>query len=110
MHIQYTLEYNDEKETFLYKKINVEISENATIKELFDKIHEMENIPTYKEVTWNGNTEKITCSYHVLVASNSLKFQFLYGEDFQKKISEFPKYGPNGELSVYIENETGIAN
>lgn len=110
MDILYTLEYNDEKNTFLYKKISVEISESATIKELLQKIHEMEDIPQYKEVTWEGNVEKIACLHHVLMEPNSMNFHHLYGEDYQKKIKEFPRCGPNGELSVFIETNVGFVN
>ena len=110
MDIQYTLKYDEDKETFLFKKISVEISESATLQELFQKIHEVENIPQYREVKWEGNVEKLACLYHVLTEPNSFAFQYLHGNDFQKKISELPKAGPNGELSVYIDTEVGFVN
>lgn len=110
MNIQYFTDRDEETRKPIFKYIDVQISENATIKELFLKIHEMEDIPMYKEVTWNENTEKIACSYHVLIKPNSCTFKFLYGEELEKKISEFPKNGPNGELSLHLDNEIGLAN
>lgn len=110
MKIQYYTDYNEEDGIPIYKYIDIEISESATIKELFEKIHEMENMPQYKEVAWEGNTEKIACSYHVLIKPNSCTFKFLYGEELEKKISEFPKNGPHGELSLQLDNEIGLAN
>ena len=110
MKIQYFTDYDDEKGGFNYKYITIDISEDATIKELFLKIHQTENIPEYRELTWDGNTEKIACKHLFLNSDEENDYYILNEEDYLKKISEFPKNGPNGELSLQLDNEIGLAN
>ncbi|WP_299680933.1 hypothetical protein [uncultured Dokdonia sp.] len=111
MNIQYFTDRDEETRKPIFKYIDVQILENATIKELFLKIHEMEGIPMYKKVTWNENTEKIACEYLIFIDEESgPHFAYLFDEDLEKKISEFPKDGPNGELSVFIETNVVRVN
>lgn len=106
MNIHYYTDYN-ENGTPDYKYIDVDISENATLREVFLKIHEIENIPLFTEIVWNGNTEKIARSYYISDGFDSGSCTGLKDEELEKKISEFPKNGPNGELSLYLDNSTG---
>ncbi len=108
MKIQYFTNFDDEKGYPAYKHIEIDISENATIKELFHKIQEVENIPLCREIEWNGNVQKIAPSYCISDGPESGTLTSLQDEELEKKISEFPKNGPNGELSLYLDNDTGL--
>ncbi|MFK7746757.1 MAG: hypothetical protein AB8B65_00055 [Kordia sp.] len=102
-------DYDDDAEVFAYntnekipiKQIySIDIDENAPIRELFSKLHDITNISRYREVTWDGNVEKIACKYYYKHKNEFTDFSFV--EDLDRKIKDFPKNGSNGELSLHM--------
>lgn len=88
--------------------ITIDIDENLSIGELLSKIHEITKIPTYTELKWNGNIEKIACRYYFKSGAEYEEYQII--RDLEQKISDVPKYGINGELSLFIDGSVGLAN
>lgn len=108
MKIQYCLEHDDEG-NLISQFINIDISEDATIGDLLPKLHEAINIPMHRELKWDGNTIKVSCSHHIQNKPEPRGFSSGI-ENLDQKISEFPKHGLNGELSIYINKNEGLAN
>ena len=89
--------------------ITVDINENLLIKDLFSKLHDITGIERFIEaVLFDGKTEKIACSYYYLMDRELMDFSPIV--DLDRKISEFPKNGLNGELSIYFNMSTGLIN
>jgi len=89
--------------------ITVDIDENLPIKDLFSKLHDITGIPRYIEVVmFDGSTEKIACRYSYKDHPDRIGFMSI--NDLEQKISDFPKNGNNGELSVYINTDNGFVN
>ncbi len=105
--VEFFSEFDDNGEPIM-KSLSIDIEENMSISKLIAKIHEQSGIPTFVELKWGDNTEKVSCSYNVKEASdlNSLKAI----ANLDEKISEFPKSGTNGELCLYFDLEVGLIN
>ncbi|WP_123955254.1 hypothetical protein [Flavobacterium cheongpyeongense] len=88
--------------------IIIDIDENSSIGELLSKIHEITKIPTYSELNWDGNIEKISCRYYFKSGTEYEEYQMI--RDLDQKICDFPKNGVNGELSLFIDGSVGLVN
>ncbi len=89
--------------------IVVDIDENLPIKDLFSKLHDITGIPRYIEIVmFDDSTEKIACSYSYKIDRDLIGFTSI--DDLDQKIKDFPKNGTNGELSIYINTDTGFVN
>lgn len=86
----------------------LDINESFTIGELLLRIHEMTEIPVYKELKWDGNVEKISCRYYFKSGTRFGEFEMI--EDLEQKIGDFPKNGANNELSLFIDGGLGLVN
>lgn len=88
--------------------IDIDINENSSIGELLSKIHEVTNIPSYTELRWDDNIEKIASRYFY---KSGTKFDdYTIITDLEKQIDSLPKYGYTGELLLYINNDHGLVN
>lgn len=88
--------------------ITIDIDENSSIEELLSKIHQITKIPTYRELKWDGNVEKISCRYYFKSGTEYEEYKMI--RDLEQKISDLPKNGVNGELSLFIDGSVGLAN
>lgn len=107
MDIQYFLDHDQDGNPIL-KHINIDITEEAPIEELIIKLHEAIGEPLHKELKYDREIIKISCSHFFQSDSSGGVYSGI--EDLSKKISEFPKYGLNGELSLFIERNEGFVN
>jgi hypothetical protein len=84
--------------------ITIDIDENELIEALLSKLCEYIGLERYVEMTWDDNIEKIPriCFYKC----EPDEYSFAGIHNVQKKISDFPKYGSNGELSICIERDS----
>lgn len=105
--VEFFSEFDNNGEPVM-KSLNVDIDENMPISKLITIIHEESGVPTFVELKWGDNTEKIGCSYGVKESSDLNSLQMITNLD--KKISELPKSGTNGELCLYFNLEVGLAN
>lgn len=85
-----------------------DISESSTIGELLSRIHEITEIPVYRELKWGANVERISCSYYFKCGNEFGEFKII--EDLEQKISSFPKNGSKNELSLLIDGGIGLVN
>lgn len=109
MIVEFILNFDDEDGIPEIENLVIDIDENASINELFSKIHEMKEIPKYREVKWGDTIEKVPFAYFYKTSSSSYD-EMKYISDLEKKIKDFPKNGKNGELSLYIEKNVGLVN
>ncbi|MFK7746758.1 MAG: hypothetical protein AB8B65_00060 [Kordia sp.] len=101
--------FSELHEDIIPEIIIVDIDENLPIKDLFSKLHDITGIERFIEaVLFDDETEKIACSYYYKHQADFLKFKSIL--DLEQKISEFPKNGLNGELSIYFNMSTGFIN
>ncbi|MFB9078910.1 hypothetical protein ACFFLS_10575 [Flavobacterium procerum] len=107
MEIEFFSELDDDNQTPLVLNV-LDIDESATIGELFSKIHEITEIPVHTELTWDGNVEKISCSYYYKSGTEFGVYRLI--EDLEQKINSFPKNGFNNELSLFIDGNVGLVN
>ncbi len=105
MEIEYYTGFDDEFNE-VFKIISVDIEEDRSIGELVLKLHDLIGIPVTRELKWADQTETIACRYYYKSPESS----FVMIEDLKKKISDIPKHGLNGELSLFINNSSGLAN
>ncbi|MFD2565012.1 hypothetical protein [Aquimarina rubra] len=107
MNIQYFLDHDEDGNPIL-KNIDIDITENKSIEELIIKLHEAIEVPLHKELKYDGEIIKVSCSHFIQSDPSGGFYSGI--EDLSKKISEFPKYGVNGELSLFIERNEGLVN
>jgi hypothetical protein len=107
MKIEFFSELNHENQSPIILNI-FDIKESSTIGELFSIIHEMTEIPVYKELKWGENIHKISCSYYYKSGTGFGEFRII--ADLEQKISSFPKNGSNNELSIFIDGGDGLVN
>ncbi|WP_299680927.1 hypothetical protein [uncultured Dokdonia sp.] len=110
MNIQYAIGEPDNQNGLIYKQIAIDISDKNTIGDFISKLHEIIGLPMYREVTWGENTTKVSCVYYIQKKLGELSFIVLDKSRMNTKVSKFPKSGPNGELTIIINNSTGIVN
>lgn len=108
MKIEFILEFDDEDGTPTIKVLDINIEEYSPIEQLFSKIHEITKIPKFKELKWGDQIEKVSCTYFFKPSIDLDSLELI--DDLSKPISEFPKNGSNGELSLYIEESLGLVN
>ncbi|WP_031454598.1 hypothetical protein [Flavobacterium chungangense] len=107
MKIEFFSELNDYNQVPVILNV-LDINESFTIGELFSKIHEMTEIPVFRELKWGGNVEKISCSYYYKSGNEFGEFTII--ENLNQKINSFPKNGFNNELSLFIDGGIGLVN
>lgn len=107
MEIEFFSELNDDNQVPVILNV-LDINESSTIGELFSRIHEMTEIPVFRELKWGGNIEKISCSYYYKSGEKFGEFSIV--EDLEQKIISFPKNGSNKELSLFIDGGVGLVN
>lgn len=88
--------------------IEIDINENLSIGELLSTIHDLKNIPTYRELKWNDNVEKISFRYYYKSGIEIDDYTVI--TNLEEQIDSFPKYGANGELSIFIDGSSRLAN
>ena len=98
----------DDNDMPILNSYEVEINENSSIEELFDKLHIITEIPKFRELKWNGEIIKVSCSYAFLSESNSMSYASI--DNLDKPIKDFPKNGKDGKLSLFIEKNVGLVN
>jgi len=107
MKIEFITEISYENET-PPEIIEIDIDENLSIGELLSKIHDLKNIPTYRELKWNDNVEKISCRYYY---KSEIEFgEYAMVTNLEQKINSFSKFGASGELSIFIDGSSRLAN
>lgn len=90
------------------QNIDINIDVNSTIGELLSKVHEITSISRFKELKWNGNIERISCTYYYRSEPNFYEITRITNLD--DKISTLSKCGKNGELSIIIFEDHGLVN
>jgi len=107
MEIEFFSELDDNNQTPVILNV-LDINESSTIGELLLKIHEITEIPIYRELRWGKNVEKISCSYYYKSGTEFGAFTII--EDLDQKINSFPKNGFKNELSLFIDGGIGLVN
>lgn len=108
MNIQYISGFKDGQP--ISSIINIDISESATLGELLIKLHKAIDVPMRRKLKWGGHTTEVSCSHCIQFTKDQGMYEGIGDDDYNKKISEFPKNGPNGELVVYIDTNEGYVN
>ncbi len=106
MQIEYWLE--DESGKMVSQVVDIEIEEQASIKELIEKLHEKIGVSMYTELIVDKENIKIYLSHYVKVSPDEHGWGGI--DDSSRMIKDFPKFGTNGLLSIYIENGPGLGN
>jgi hypothetical protein len=96
--------YSKLNESMTPKIITVEIDENLPIKELLSKLHDITGIERYIEIHWDNRVEKVAYDYFYKQTSEEIPFHWI--DDLDRKISDFPKNGTNGELCILMSAGT----
>jgi hypothetical protein len=90
------------------KIIDLNIDENLSIGTLINEIHEIANIPKSTPLEWDGTINYFPYRYYF---QNGDEFNDLEKIDnFEEKISSFPKKGKEGELILFFDGSVGLVN
>lgn len=107
MKIELFTELSYENETSP-ETFEIEINGELSIGELLSEIHKLKNIPQYRELKWDDNIQKISCRYHYKSGVEPDDYEMIL--NLEEKINTFPKFGTEGELSIFIDGSSRMAN
>ena len=86
----------------------IDIDENLPMKELLSKLYDITNTAPYLEVEWDGKVEKVASSCYFKDGTDIHDFRPI--NDLKRRINDFPKNGPNGELCLHISMTIAYGN
>jgi len=109
-HEEYYAELNPEMSKIRPVKevYNIDIDESLPIQELLSKLYDITNTAPYREVEWDGKVEKVASSCYFKNGTDIHDFRTI--DDLEQRISDFPKHGANGELSLHISMTIAYGN
>lgn len=91
-----------------FRFMEVDISDEDTIGLLIDKIHEHRGISANAQLLIDGEIHDFSCGYMNYNHDDEPESRPIF--DLTKKISDFPKLGPNKEICIYVSNTFGLGN
>lgn len=86
----------------------ININEELSIGHLLSEIHKLKNIPQYRELKWDDNIQKISCRYYYKSGIELDDYDIIL--NLEEKINTFAKCGTEGELSIFIDGSSRMAN
>ena len=91
-----------------YAALNPDTYKVRPMKELLSKLYDITNTAPYLEVEWDGKVEKVASSCYFKDGTDIHDFRPI--NDLKRRINDFPKNGPNGELCLHISMTIAYGN